>query len=294
MDKIKSKNEKIRSFFINLIFILFSIGSLVPFILTFIVSISDESSVVKKGFSFFPNKFSLDAYRAVFADSMVIRSYGVSIFVTVVGTSLSIILCGLAGYAMSVGRVKYRNKVALYFYLPMVFNAGLVPWYLVVTKGLMLKNSIFGLILPMLISPFNLFLFRNYFKSIPAELSESAEIDGSGPLSTFFRIMLPLSKPIIATVALFVSLAYWNDWTLSLWLIDKKELYPLQYMLYRIQSLISYLKAGNNIGGGNATLVPAQTVQMATLFVTIGPIILIYPFVQKYFVKGIMVGAVKG
>lgn len=290
----RSRGEKVASVFINFTFAIYCLLAIVPFVLTFIVSISDENSVVKKGFSFFPDKFSLAGYKAVFSDSMIFNAYGVTLAVTVIGTIFSVLLCGLAGYAISVNKVKYRNKIALLFYIPMVFNAGLVPWYIVVTKVLMLKNSIFALILPLLISPFNIFLFRNYFKSIPAELAESAEIDGAGPFKTFFMVILPLSTPIIATISLFVSLVYWNDWVLALWMIDKQELFPLQYMLYRINSLISYMASNSGPGTGNIEKIPAQTTQMATLFVTIGPIILVYPFVQKYFVKGIMVGAVKG
>jgi len=173
----------------------------------------------------------------------------------------------------------------------MIFNAGLVPWYLVCTQVLHLKNSLAGLIVPALVSPFNLFLMRNYFKTIPGSIMESADIDGSTPISTFFRIIIPLSTPIIATSTLFISLGYWNSWTEALWFIDNPDLQPLQYMLFRIKSQMDIMLMSGSFG--NAP-VPSQTFQVATLFITIGPIILVYPFVQKYFVKGIMVGAVKG
>jgi ABC-type glycerol-3-phosphate transport system permease component len=177
------------------------------------------------------------------------------------------------------------------FYIPMIFNAGLVPWYLVCTQILHLRNSFAALIVPALVSSFNLFLMRNYFKTIPPSITESADIDGANPLKTFFSIIIPLSTPIIATSTLFISLGYWNSWTEALWFIDNPNLVPLQYMLFKIRSQMEIIQMSGSIGSSQ---VPSQTFQVATLFVTIGPIILVYPFVQKYFVKGIMVGAVKG
>lgn len=278
---------------VNLPLFIFSFIALVPFVLTFVVSISDEKSVLLKGYSFTPDVFTLYAYKFVLSDGLVFNSYGVTTFVTIVGTLLSVFLCAFAGYAMSVQKLKYRNKFAMFFYIPMVFQVSLVPWYLVVTKVLLLKNNIFGLIFPILISPFNVFLLRNYFRSLPASMAESAEIDGATPFRTFISVILPLGAPIIATVTLFVALKYWNNWTLALWLVDKQELFPLQYILYRIKSLIAFMQTRTTLSSGKGTI-PSETVQAATLFITIGPIILLYPFVQKYFIKGIMIGAVKG
>ena len=192
---------------------------------------------------------------------------------------------------MSVQKLKHRNKFSIYFYIPMVFQVSLVPWYLVVTQVLMLKNTLAALILPILVTPFNLFLMRNFFKSIPPSLAESAEIDGATPFTTFIKIMLPLGTPIIATVTLFMSLRYWNDYVLALWFVDKQQLQPIQFILFKIQSLIQFLQTNTQRGSRQ---IPFETVQAATLFVTIGPIILMYPFLQKYFIKGIMIGAIKG
>lgn len=289
----KTVTGKLVYFLMHFVMILFSIGCIFPFILTFMVSISDEKSVINNGFKLIPDALSLAAYKTIFMDNTIFRAYGVTIFITIVGMILSVILTGMAGYALSVSKVKYRNRIALFFFIPMLFGAGLVPWYLVCTKFLMLKNHLYGLILPSLISPFNIFLMRNYFKTIPASLGESAEIDGATPFYTFIKIIMPLSTPIIATICLFVSLGYWNDWYLALWFMDKRELYPLQYMLFRINSLINFIRQNGGQVNGSADI-PTQTFQVATLFVTIGPIILVYPFVQKYFIKGIMVGAVKG
>ncbi|KRE49733.1 carbohydrate ABC transporter permease [Paenibacillus sp. Soil724D2] len=277
----------------HIIFIVFCLFTTIPFILTMIVSVSDENSVVKNGYRFIPDHFSLDAFRLIFASSEIYKAYSVSIIVTLVGTGLSLLVTTMLAYAIAVPKVKYRNVIALCIFIPMIFNAGLVPWYIFITKYLHLKNSIFALILPMLVSPFNVFLVRNYFKSLPPSLVESAEIEGANPLYIFAKIILPLSTPITATIALFYSLAYWNDWNLALWLIDKRELYPLQFMLFKIQSMINFMSSGGNYGVGNTTL-PSVTAQMAMVLVTIGPIVLMYPFVQKYFIKGIMIGAVKG
>jgi putative aldouronate transport system permease protein len=271
-----------------------SIAAFVPLILFIMVSISDEKSVLFNGYRFIPRTFSLFAYKMLFRESWVGSAYTVTIIVTVCG-SLGCVLCSsMAGYMMSVRKVKYRNAIAMFFFIPMIFNAGIIPWYIWVTRYLHLKNTIQALIVPIMINPFWIFLLRNYFKTVPAALSESAEIDGAGPLYCFFKIIVPLSRPIIATIALFAALMYWNDYVQALWLIDKQNLYPLQYVLFKIQSLISYMaKHGGNIY--NATVVlPSETAQLATFVITLGPIVLVYPFVQKYFVKGIMIGAVKG
>ncbi|UKS27832.1 carbohydrate ABC transporter permease [Paenibacillus sp. HWE-109] len=277
----------------HLIFLVFCIFTTIPFLLTIIVSVTDEKSVVQNGYRFFPEQFSLDAFQLIFSSSEIYHAYLISVTVTIVGTVLSLLVTTMLAYAIAVPKVKYRNVLALCIFIPMIFNAGLVPWYIFITKYLHLKNSMLALILPMLVSPFNVFLVRNYFKSLPPALVESAEIEGANPLYIFGKIILPLSTPITATIALFSSLAYWNDWNLALWLIDKRELYPLQFMLFRILSMINYIGSGGNYGVGSTTL-PSVTAQMAMVLVTIGPIILVYPFVQKYFIKGIMIGAVKG
>ncbi|AUS96839.1 hypothetical protein CDQ84_10030 [Clostridium thermosuccinogenes] len=287
----RSFGERAAHFLIHLILAIYAFICTYPFVLTFMVSLSSEKSVIDNGYQLIPEEFSLLAYKTIFEDSSIYYAYGVSIFVTTVGTLLSLLICGMAGYAMSLNRVRYRNAISMYFYIPMVFNAGLLPWYMVCTQLLHLQNTIMALILPMLVSSFNIFLMRNYFKTIPASLIESADIDGCGVMRTFFQVVLPLSKPIIATVALFVGLAYWNDWSLALWFIDERNLFPLQYMLFRIESMMEFIRKNGYIGGFEF---PAQTYQIATLFVTIGPIILLYPLIQRYFVKGIMIGAVKG
>nr|PZN07817.1 MAG: sugar ABC transporter permease [Caldicoprobacter oshimai] len=287
----RSIGERFAYILIHLVLGGFSFCCIYPFILTFMASISSEQSIINYGYRLIPKEYSMLAYKMIFNDNTIYNGYAVSIFVTSVGTLLSLIICGMAGYAMAMPRLRYRNAIARYFYIPMIFNAGLLPWYLVCTQILHLQDTIWALILPMLVSPFNIFLMRNYFKTVSFSLVESAEIDGCGALRTFFQIVIPVSTPIVATVGLFVALAYWNDWAHALWFINKRNLFPLQYILFRIESIMEFVRQHGTMGN---IQVPAQTFQIATLFVTIGPIILVYPFVQRYFVKGIMIGAIKG
>jgi putative aldouronate transport system permease protein len=276
---------------IYLVFIGFALVTLIPFTLAIMVSFSAESSIALHGYKFIPEQYSLDAYKVIFQDSIVFNAYKVTLFVTVLGTFISLLLSSLLGYMMSVQKVKYRNIIAFIIFIPIIFSAGLVPWYIVVTNILHLKNTIWALILPLVINPFNIFLLRNYFKSISPALAESAEIDGAGPWYTFYKIMIPLSKPILATVGLFASLGYWNDFTTSLWLIDDRKLFSVQFLLYRINSMIDYMSQHSNI---SSVQLPSETIVFAMFLITVGPIILVYPYVQKYFVKGIMIGSVKG
>jgi putative aldouronate transport system permease protein len=267
-----------------------SLSAIVPLALAAVVSFSDEHSIMFHGYSFTPEKLSTLAYSVIFSERWVFDAYKITIVTTVIGTTLCVLFSAMIGYAMHRPDVKYRNVVAFILFIPMIFSAGLIPWYLWVTRYLHMKNSIWALIFPTLINPFWIFLLRNYFRSVPASLAESAEIDGAGPFTTFLRIILPLSRPIIATVVLFAALGYWNN-TTAIWLIEKMELYPLQYMLYRVQALVAYKALARTHTGA---IKPTESVQMATFIIALGPIVLVYPFVQKYFVKGIMIGAVKG
>jgi putative aldouronate transport system permease protein len=293
--KIREKmSYKLFMTFIHVSLVLASLSAILPLVLCTIVSFSDEKSIMMHGFTFFPEKLSLAAYGMILGENWLFNSYAVTVVTTVAGTFITVLLTALMGYALSCRKMKYRNVIAFILFIPMIFCAGLVPWYLLMTRTLHLKNSIFALIVPNLINPFWVFLMRNFFTTVPASLAESAEMDGANPVYVFFRIIVPLSTPIIATIVLFSTLGYWNNYTNALWLIDKKELYPLQYMLYKVQSLIAYNASRMAKGSTGGGLIPGQSAQMATFVVTLGPIILVYPFVQKYFVKGIMIGAIKG
>lgn len=272
----------------------FSIYCLVPFISVISSSLSSESAILKYGYSLFPREFSLEAYKLIFKDSTIYRAYGVTIFVTVIGTALALLFtCGLA-YTLSVKSVKYRNSINFYVYFTMLFHGGLVANYLLISKYLHLSNSIWVLIIPALISPWNMFLLRNFFKSIDESLSESAKIDGANDIYILFRIILPISMPALATIGLFYSLMFWNKWFEAMLYINKPDLFPLQYLIMRIMRNAEFansLAASVNLPN---YVVPTYTTRLATTVVTIGPIVFLYPFLQKYFVKGLMVGAVKG
>ncbi|GIN72090.1 sugar ABC transporter permease [Bacillus sp. J14TS2] len=272
----------------------YSAMCLFPMILVLMISITDEDSILKNGYSLFPKKLSLYAYEVIFTGgSQVIQSYMVSIFITVVGTLLAVLITGMAGYTLANKNVKFRNTLALYFFITMIFSAGIVPWYLM-NRSLGLTDNLLALIIPsLLFSPFNLFLVRNFMNGVPDSLRESATIDGANDITIAFRIYLPLCKPVLATIALFYGLEYWNNWWNAIMLIDNKDLYPLQFMLLQLKSEISMINEMTMLGGADDVTLPSESVKMATAIVTIGPIIFLYPFLQKYFVKGLVIGSVK-
>lgn len=282
---------------IGLFILLFSIFCILPMLLTFMVSITDEATIRQYGYQFIPRKFSLYAYQLIFhQDSSVIRAYGVTLITTVVGTTLATIITLMAAYLLHNKEVRYRNHIALFFYITMIFSAGIVPWYLMCI-ALGLTDNFFALIIPsLLFSPFNMFLVRNYMNSIPDSLRESARVDGAGDLIILFRIYAPLCTSVIATIVFFYGLSYWNNWFSAVMLIDNPEMYPLQYLLMRLQSQMNMVVEMQRTYGRTLFDItpPTESVKMATAVVTIGPIVFLYLFVQRYFVKGIIVGAVKG
>ncbi|WP_246240787.1 carbohydrate ABC transporter permease [Anaerocolumna sedimenticola] len=282
-------------FFIGGVILVFALICLLPMVLTFMVSITDETSITRNGYSFFPKKLSLYAYKLIFqGGSDVIRSYFISIFVTVVGTLLAIVITGLAAYTLANKKVKYRNLLGMYFFIPMVFGSGIVPWYLICDM-LHLRNNLLALIIPgLLFNTFNMFLVRNFMSSLPDSLRESATIDGANDMVIALKIYFPLTVPALATVGLFYGLGYWNDWWNAVMLVDNEKLYPVQYLLLQLKSQISMLKDLQYLSGTSSAVAPAESLKMATAIVTIGPIVLLYPFLQKYYVKGLVVGSVKG
>jgi len=281
--------------FIGLFIVLFTLVCLFPLLLTFIVSITDETTIMRYGYSFIPQKLSFQAYRLIFRDgSSVIRAYLVSVTITVVGTLSAVIITGLAAYTLANKNVKYRNVLGMYFFIPMVFGSGIVPWYLICNM-LQLRDNIFALLIPGLIfNTFNMFLVRNFMSSLPDSLRESATIDGANDLVIATKIYFPLTVPALATIGLFYGLNYWNDWWNAIMLVDNKNLYPIQYLLLQLKSQIAMLKDLQYISGATSMTAPSESLKMATAIVTIGPIILLYPFLQKYYVKGLVVGSVKG
>lgn len=254
-----------------------------------------EIDILSSGYNVFPKHFDFKAYRYLFQRmDIVLNGYKISGLVTLLGTVGSLAVNAMIAYPLSLKRLKYRNVLSGYVVITMLFNGGMVPWYIVCVQYLHLRNSILALILPSLVGGFNIFLMRNYFSSIPEEMHESAKIDGAGEMKILFSIILPLSLPVFASVGLFVALAFWNDWWLGLMLIDKSELQPLQLLLRSIVSNVDFLASTKIVAGSVDSLVPKEGVKMAATIITIGPIIFLYPFLQKYFVKGLMMGAVKG
>ncbi|MCD6397654.1 MAG: carbohydrate ABC transporter permease [Spirochaetaceae bacterium] len=275
---------------------LFSLFCALPLVLLFMVSLTDEKSIIKNGYQLLPEQFSLEAYKMIFTGGHdIFNSYLVTIFVTVAGTLIAVMITAMAAYTLANKNVSHRNTLSLFFFFTMVFNGGIVPWYIICVK-LGLRNNILALIIPsLLFNPFNLFLVRNYMNGIPDSLRESALIDGAGDIRIAFQIYLPLSTPVLAAVSLFYGLAYWNNWWNAIMLVEKKNLYPLQYFLLKLKSELTML---TDLQGSSAVLstitMPTESLKMATAIITIGPIILLYPYLQRYFVKGLMIGSIKG
>jgi putative aldouronate transport system permease protein len=275
---------------------LFAIICLYPLILTLSVSLSSEREVALQGYSIFPQGFSFNTYIYIFAHSgmKILKSYGLTIFVTVVGTFGALLITTMISYAISIKALRYRNMIAFICNFTIIFSAGLIPWYIMCVRYYNLRNSVFALIIPSIFSVWNMFLLRTYFSHIPQSLYEAAKIDGANYFEMYYKIALPLCKTGILTVGLMYALQYWNDWWNALMFINDKKLFTLQFYLYNILSNVNAISSGVVPSGAAANItLPAETVKMAVTVITIGPIIFLYPFVQKFFINGIMTGAVK-
>ena len=295
MAALEKKSDKAVEWIFTALIIIFAVVCLVPFILVIASSFTSETSIIQNGYNLWPKEFSLEAYKLLFKSNTLVPAYGVTIFMTVVGTVLSMLVTSMCAYAISCKSFYNRGKVAFFVYFTMLFSGGLVPTYLWITRYLHMTDSIWVLIIPALVNPWNLLLLRNFFQGIPDALSESARIDGANDLQILFKIILPISLPGLATVGLFYALAYWNEWYKALLYIRDSKKYPLQYLIMQIQRNIQYVQQNAAQGGATTNgIVPAYTSQMATAVMTIGPIVLLYPFLQKYFVQGLTVGSVKG
>ncbi|WP_341279216.1 carbohydrate ABC transporter permease [Paenibacillus sp. FSL H8-0537] len=286
---------------INIGFMLYTIACLLPILLIVMVSLSNEQDVLTKGYSFIPNQIDFTAYKFLFTDwQQILRSYGVTIFVTIAGTILSLIIMALYAYPISRTDFPHRKFFTFFIFFTMLFNGGLVPWYLVYVNMLNLRDNIWALVLPLLVSAFFVLVIRTFFQStIPVAILEAAKIDGASEMLIFFRIVTPLSLPVLATVALFSTVNYWNDWFLSLVFITDDKTLSIQYLMYKMLLNIQFLASNSNAASaiaaaGGQVSFPNETVRMAMAIMGIGPIVFAYPFFQKYFVKGLTVGAVKG
>ncbi len=268
------------------------IVSVIPFIMVVSGSFSTNSAILRDGYSIFPREPTLDAYRMIFLfPNDVLRAYGVSILVTVSGTAGGLIIMTMAGYALHRKNMRYRNVISFFFYFTTLFSGGLVPWYMTVS-GLGLRENILALIIPMMCSSFYILLIRNFMSRLPDSLIESAKIDGAGEFYILWHIIIPLSKPILATVGLFLALAYWNDWFHASLFVKDAQMWPLQYRLYSVLSAQFAMSQGAQFMMTGSP--PTESIKLANAVIATGPIILLYPFLQKYFVRGITIGAVKG
>lgn len=294
---MKKRSKALSNLPIAIILLIFAMLCVLPFWLVLSGSLTSEAEIMSSGFGLFPKKIDFTAYKILMTNmSRILNGYKISLIVTVVGTTLTVVVVSLAAWPISQNRVKYHNALNFFVLFTMLFSGGMVPWFIVCRNMLHLTDTIWALILPYVANAWYIFLVRNYYRGIPDELVEAAKIDGAGEYRIFGQIIFPLSKPVLATIALFACLAYWNDWWLGIMLVDKVEMQPLQLLLRTITSNIQFLSTAGNVNAVTvaSSSIPSEAIKMATCIITIGPIILVYPFVQKYFVKGIMVGAVKG
>ncbi len=282
----------------SLLFILLALICVLPVIFVIIISFTSENSIGQYGYSFFPRELSLSAYRYVWnMRSLVGRAFVNSIGITLVGTALGVILTSTMGYALSRRTYKLRGFFTYFIFIPMLFHGGVLSSYVVNTQVLGLKDTYWILILPMACSSFYIIIMRTFFTStVPDEMIESGKIDGASQLRIFVQLVLPICLPAIATIALFLTFAYWNEWYLaSIYISSKRsDLFPLQYVLVSIEQKISFLINNASNIGADAQDVPSETMRMAIVVIAVVPIMFSYPFFQKYYISGLTVGAVKG
>ena len=268
---------------------------LIPFILLLSGSFTSEQWIRFHGYALWPGEFSVEAYKIIFkTPERILRAYGVSIMITVIGTLVGLLITAMTAYVISRRDFLYRNKFSFFFYFTTLFNGGMVSTYIFYIQYLHLKDSYLALILPMMFNVFYLLIMRTFVSSIPFELIESAKLDGAGEWRCFFSIILPLLKSGLATIGLFLALGYWNDWYNAMLYMNTEAKYPLQYMLYAIQQQTQALASIASQAGISVANLPSSSLKLAMAVVATGPIVILYPFVQKYFVAGITIGAVKG
>jgi multiple sugar transport system permease protein/putative aldouronate transport system permease protein len=257
-------------------------------------SFETEANFATNGFPVIPKDFTLKAYQMVLGDSQIFRAYGITIFVTAVGTLFSMFLTITLAYPLSLKKLKFRDFVTFFVYFTMLFGGGLIPTYILITRTLNMKDNIFVMIIPVAFGAWNMFLMRNFFAGIPKELSESAYMDGAHDIQILWKIILPVSVPGIATISLFYALGYWNQWFNAMLYIDNQNLVPLQYLLMRMLRNAEALREMARSTGVALGEIPSNSLRMATTVIAIGPVVLFYPFIQKYFTTGLTIGAIKG
>lgn len=293
--KLAKKNEA--GIGLHIIMIVFSLFCILPLLLIIGISFTGEAEVFESGYKFIPKVFSTEAYDYVFKTPItIIRSYGVTIGVTLVGTLLSLLFTAMLGYVLSRKDFSLSRPLSFLVFFAMLFTGGIVPWYMIITNVLKLKNTYWAMILPYVTIPWFVMLMKGFFVSVPREIIESAKIDGCSEVQAFFRIIVPISTPALTTVGLFIALNYWNDYKLAMYFINDSRMYPLQYMLQQIMANLNFMKSSlaASVGVTLNVEIPSESVRMAMCILAAGPMLVVFPFFQKYFVKGITVGSIKG
>ncbi len=295
---MKRKKIEFSKIAINTTFTLLSIIVVLPFLLVISVSLTEEKSLTQFGYRFLPETFSFEAYRYLLdAPDILFKAYGVTITITVVGAVLGLLLTAMTAYVISRPDYRYNRITTFYVFFTMLFSGGLVPTYILITQYLHLKDSLLALILPILLSPFNIMVMKGFMSKIPLEIIESAKIDGAREFRIFFRIVLPLSTPALATLGLLISFTYWNDWFNAMLYIDDPNKVPLQLLLVRTLNSIEFLTSNSSFTqqlGIDLTAFPNNSARMAIAVLAGGPMLVIFPFFQRFFVKGLTVGSLKG
>ncbi len=290
------KNRYLGQILLHIFFVMLSLTYIVPFLLLIAISVTDETVLSEVGYSLIPQKFSLEAYRHVFRNpQQLIDSYRTTILFTVLYTFFTVVVTTMTAYPLSRSNFKYKKVLTWYIFITMIFGGGLVPSYLVNANLLNIDNTIWVYVLPGLVSAWNVIIVRTFFQGIPESLIESAKIDGASELATFIRIIIPLSTPVMATIGFLQMVAKWNDWNTALIYIKDAKLYSLQYMLQRILREVEFVKQMASQGANfNDYELPTEGLRYATALLAAGPMIIVFPFFQKYFTKGMTIGAVKG
>lgn len=296
---MKIKKAKATIIFEIITYTMLIIGSLVcvaPFVIILSGSLTDNNTILTQGYSILPRNFTFDAYKTIFkAPKDILQAYKMTFFYTIVGTTVGLLMITLTGYVISRKEFKYRNTVSFLIYFTSIFGGGMIPWYLMYANVLNMKGSTFAIWFPALMSPFLVILMRTFITgSVPDAITESAKIDGAGHFTIFTRIVLPVLGPGLATVGLFLALGYWNDWYRSSMFSTDSSTWELQFYLYDMLNATTGLKQMAQSANMSTMNLPTESVKLAMAVVATGPVLLFYPFVQKYFVSGITVGAVKG
>lgn len=290
------ENNKKYTLVIHAVLILLCVLCLAPFILLLSASFTSETSLLADGYFFWPKEFSTEAYEFLLGDASIFRAYGVTILLTVLGTGMSILVTTLLAYPLSMSRLPGRNALNFFVFFTMLFAGGIVPSYMMWTQIFHIKNTFAALLFPnLLTNGFTIMIMRSYFQTnIPEEVLESARIDGAKEMGILFRIVMPMSRPIMATVGLMSAITYWNDWNNNLYYITEPSLNSIQGLLNRMLTNAQYLKTAATMGSVGSSAVPTTSIRMAVVVLGIVPLLCAYPFFQKHFVKGMTIGAVKG